>query len=153
MLRHLIVFAIAVVTWQTAAAQDRPLGLGVILGEPSGISFKSWLGKWTAWDAGIAWSIDGEDALHLHGDYLLHDFGLFEVDEGKLGLYYGIGGRLRIEDNSRLGVRIPVGLEYMFEGAPVDIFFELVPLLDLAPDTEFLMNGGIGARYFFPTRR
>jgi hypothetical protein len=37
----------------------------------------------------------------------------------------------------------------MFSNAPVDIFVELVPILNLAPSTDFDFNGGIGARYWF----
>jgi len=48
-----------------------------------------------------------------------------------------------------VGLRIPVGLEYIFSGERVDIFLEIVPLLDLVPDTDFSLNGGIGVRYFF----
>jgi hypothetical protein len=31
----------------------------------------------------------------------------------------------------------------------LDFFFELVPILDLAPSTDFGMNAAIGIRYFF----
>jgi hypothetical protein len=31
----------------------------------------------------------------------------------------------------------------------VDIFLEVVPILDLAPKTDFKINAAIGARYFF----
>jgi len=126
-------------------------GLGIIVGEPTGLSGKLWLGKTTAIDGAVAWSFEGEDAFHLHMDYLLHSFDLIRVDKGKLPLYYGIGGRIKFdeEDNARVGLRIPVGLEYIFTGERVDIFLEIVPLLDLIPDTDFSLNGGIGVRYFF----
>jgi len=31
----------------------------------------------------------------------------------------------------------------------VDIFFEIVPLLDLVPETDFGPNSAIGVRYYF----
>jgi len=37
----------------------------------------------------------------------------------------------------------------MLPEAPLDIFFELVPLIGLVPATDFEVNGGIGIRYFF----
>jgi hypothetical protein len=40
-------------------------------------------------------------------------------------------------------------LTYIFQSAPVDIFFEVVPILDLVPDTEFDLNAALGARFFF----
>ena len=54
-----------------------------------------------------------------------------------------------IEHDSRIGIRIPVGLAYLVESEPLDVFVEIVPLLDLAPDTEFDLNASVGARYFF----
>ncbi len=42
-----------------------------------------------------------------------------------------------------------MGLAYVLQDAPIDFFFELVPLLDLIPDTDFAFNAAIGARYFF----
>jgi len=41
------------------------------------------------------------------------------------------------------------GINYLFEGVPLDIFLELVPILDLAPEMGFDFNGAIGIRYFF----
>jgi len=132
-----------------AVAQESGFGAGVILGEPTGLSFKSWINSQTAVDFGLAWSFGREDSFHFHGDYLIHNFNLFKAEKGKLILYYGIGGRLKAEKKNRVGIRIPVGLVYLVEKAPLDIFFELAPLLDLAPATEFGFNAGLGIRYYF----
>lgn len=132
-----------------AAAQESGFGAGVILGEPTGLSFKSWLSSQTAVDFGLAWSFGHEDSFHLHGDYLIHNFNLFKTKKGKLLFYYGIGGRLKAQKKNRVGIRIPVGISYLIEKAPLDIFFELAPLLDLAPATEFGLNAGLGIRYYF----
>jgi len=124
-------------------------GLGIMLGEPTGISLKSWLSKTNAWDGGIAWGFGEGGALYIHGDYLWHKFNFIPVDEGNLPLYYGIGGRVLFADKSHLGVRGVVGLDYMFARAPVDIFLEIAPIFDLIPGTDFTVNGAIGVRYFF----
>jgi hypothetical protein len=137
-------------------AQDHGIGIGIIVGEPTGLSAKAWTGGITAFDFAAAWSFSHGSALHLHGDFLLHRFDLIQVDPGTLPLYYGIGARLKFRDESggdnedaRFGMRIPVGLAYLFDDAPLDVFVEVVPLLDLAPDTEFTLNASIGIRYFF----
>ena len=125
-------------------------GLGIMVGEPTGLSLKTWLGGSEALDAGLAWSFVDEGAVHLHGDYLLHNFGVFNVDRGSLPVYYGIGARAFLKnDDVRLGVRVPLGLEYIFSGSGADLFFELAPLLDLTPETAFSLNGAAGVRYFF----
>jgi hypothetical protein len=63
--------------------------------------------------------------------------------------YYGIGGRIKTSDDARIGVRVPLGLAYLFQNVPVDIFLEVVPILDLTPKTDFRINAALGARYFF----
>ena len=133
-----------------AMAQDKGFGLGVILGEPTGISGKYWVSPNTAFDGVVAWSFGNQSAFHAHLDYLFHHFNLFKVEQGKLALYYGIGGRVRAEsDDRRVGVRVPVGLAYLVEGAPLDIFVEVAPIFESIPATGISLNGGIGIRYFF----
>ncbi|MEE9501339.1 MAG: hypothetical protein V3V48_04650, partial [Candidatus Aminicenantaceae bacterium] len=56
----------------TLEAQDRGFGLGIILGEPTGVSFKNWVGRREAFDVAVAWSFEGEGAIHIHADYLFH---------------------------------------------------------------------------------
>ena len=131
------------------ASQDKGFGLGIILGEPTGLSLKSWIGSKTALDFAVAWSFANNDSLHLHADYLIHNFNLLKVKKGELLFYYGIGGRIKTEKKSRVGIRVPIGISYIFEKIPLDIFFELAPLLDLVPDTNFEITGGIGIRYYF----
>ena len=132
-----------------SSAQKRGFGLGIILGEPTGISFKSWTGSKTAVDGGIAWSFEHGGSFHLHVDYLIHNFRLIKVEKGQLAVHYGIGGRIRTKQRERAGIRIPVGLSYFVEDAPVEVFLELGPVLDLSPATELRMTGGIGIRYYF----
>lgn len=130
-------------------AQSSGLGAGIIVGEPTGISLKYWTGELIALDGAIAWSFGKEDALHLHADMLLHNPALITVSQGSLPVYYGLGVRIKLEDKSKLGVRIPVGMAYQFVEAPFDIFLEVVPLLDLVPATDFGLNAAIGVRYYF----
>jgi hypothetical protein len=140
-----VFFGSAIPGW----SQQEGVGLGVILGEPTGVSFKTWLKKTHAIDAAAAWSFGREDALHLHADYLIHNYSLLTFDKTTIPLYYGIGGRLKFENNSRFGVRFPVGITVFIREAPIDLFLEVVPILNLAPDTDFDMNAAIGARYYF----
>ena len=153
MIRSIIFFMLMVMlTCGTAQAQDRGFGLGIILGEPTGITWKLWTGYNTAIDGAVAWSFEKKSSMHLHGDLLFHNFNRAKVDEGKLLLYYGIGGRVKFQDDSKVGVRVPLGINYLFAKSPLDVFLEIVPILDLAPSTDFSLNGAIGIRYFFGKR-
>ena len=60
------------------------------------------------------------------------------------GKYYEDGNN-RVD----LGVRFPVGIAYLFDGAPVDIFLEVVPTLNLIPETDVDLDAALGARYWF----
>lgn len=132
-----------------AFSQDKGFGTGIILGEPTGISLKYWTHDDGAFDGAIAWSFTDGGALHLHADYIIHNFTLIQVSSGRLPFYFGIGARLKLDDRSRFGARVPVGLAYLLRGTPVDFFIEIVPILDLAPKTDFKINAAIGGRYFF----
>ncbi len=148
-----------------AKAQSTGFGLGLIVGDPTGISFKYWLTGDRAIDGALAWGVTHGGYFHLHSDYLFHKADLISVSKGQFLLHYGPGIRLRSwsgdeywhggewHDNDGthldLGVRFPVGLTYLFDGAPVDAFIELVPTLDLVPATGFDIDAGIGARYWF----
>jgi len=150
MVRWIMVFVLtAVLACATAEAQESGFGLGVILGEPTGISGKLWIEDSKAIDGAVAWSFEKESAVHVHADLLFHSSNISKVEMSKLLFYYGIGGRIKFEDDSKAGVRVPLGINYLSSGAPLDIFLEIVPLLDLAPSTEFDLNAAIGIRYFF----
>lgn len=131
-------------------SQDRNVGLGIILGEPTGFSFKGWLNTKSAIDVGLAWSFVREGSFHIHADYLYHSFDVFETTE-RVPLYFGVGGRVKTVKNgdARLGVRGVIGIGYFFKDAPVDLFLEVAPIVDLTPATELQVNAGFGARFFF----
>jgi hypothetical protein len=148
----LIILTIGVMA-PNAFAGGEDFGIGIIAGEPTGLSGKMWLTRSTAIDGALAWSFgDGGDALHLHGDYLVHNSSLFDVDKGVLALHFGVGGRVKFADDTLLGVRVPVGLTYFFDNVPLDVFGEIVPILDLVNETEINLNAAIGVRYFFGQR-
>ena len=138
----------------TASAQGSGVGLGVIVGEPTGLSLKFWQSRTSAIDFGAAWSFSDNSAFHLHGDVLFHKFDLIHVDKGQLPFYFGIGARVKFvdtpDDDVLVGLRIPLGLDYLFGGGtPLDVFFEVVPIVDLVPDTDASLNASVGLRYWF----
>jgi hypothetical protein len=153
MVRSILFFVfmvIAVLTCSTVKAQDKGFGLGIVVGEPTGISGKLWTGHGNAIDGAVAWSFDDENVMYLHGDF--HKSYRYKVGRHRLLPYYGIGGRIEVEDKSKVGIRIPLGMDYLLADSPLDFFIEVVPLLDLAPGTDFSINGAIGIRYFFGKR-
>ncbi|MFW6159704.1 MAG: hypothetical protein ACOC57_01015 [Acidobacteriota bacterium] len=130
-------------------AQESGTGIGFILGEPTGINLKLWTGNKTALVAAAAWSFEGKESIHFHLDYLYHQFEAIPLEKGFLPFYYGVGIRVKNGRQERLGVRLPLGLNYHFKKVPLDIFAEVVPVFDLIPGTDLHFNGGVGFRYFF----
>lgn len=145
-----------------ASAEDG-FGIGIIVGEPTGISVKKWISQDRAIDAAAAWSFSDDESFQLHADYLIHKFGILKTNAstGRLPVYFGVGARVKFEDEDDhwrghdddddvvVGVRIPFGISYILAKEPVDFFAEIVPILDVAPDTDFDLNAAIGARFYF----
>jgi len=129
-------------------AQDRGFGIGVMVGTPTGLSGKYWVSSENAIDVGLAWSFTDEGFLHIHGDYLWHFPNAIKSSQ-RFVLYAGLGARLGLGNDARIGVRVPGVFEWWSRYMPLDVFLEIAPVLDLAPKTKFSFNGAIGVRFFF----
>lgn len=161
-IRYAFIAVCLFLTTRVSFAQERNFGLGIILGEPSGLSAKLWTSPTTAFDFGLGWSIGGDrigkydgdynggSRLHFHMDYLWHSFDAINSTE-RFPLYYGIGGRINTGAgyNSSAAIRGVIGIAWMPHQTPIDVFLELVPSLQLTSSTGFAVDAGLGVRYFF----
>ena len=152
----ILMFTLLSTTHFTTKAQNtsKKNGIGLIAGEPTGITYKHWLSDTRAFDVSLAWSVSSDDHMSIHSDYLLHNPNSVNINTKSnsftFPFYYGIGTRLRLgDDNTQFGIRVPLGLAFYLDNQPIEIFGEIVPLVDVAPDTDFDINGGIGARFYF----
>lgn len=155
-MKHIVIIAavtlaVGVLAGPADATPRGPFGLGIIVGEPTGLDLKWFLNNVNAVEGAVAWSFSGDTEVHIQADYLYHFYEWIEVKQGLLPVFIGIGGRIAFveNDDDLVGVRIPIGLSYEFEGGVVDVFGELVPVLNLTPDTEFDFEGAIGGRFWF----
>lgn len=134
----------------TTSALAQPLGIGAMIGSPTGLSGKYWLNESHAIDGGLGLSLGSKARMSLHSDYLFHKEGaLIFKDDHPLDLYYGIGGRMKFADDIRLGVRLPVGVVYNFEGRTADMFGEIAPIVDFLGRVGADLHLAVGARYYF----
>lgn len=139
--------ALLVVLLVLAAAQlSAQTSVGVILGEPTGLSAKMWLGGNASVDLAVAWSFLGEGTIYVHGDYQYH-FPYSEVTNGQLFFFAGVGPKFYIGDQILIGLRIPLGAVYHFADLSLEAFIELAPGMQLFPATRIDGGGGIGIRY------
>lgn len=155
-----------------AQAQTEGTGIGASLGvtnsavafdrNPVGFAAKSWLSDRHAIAGMTSFYIGGDQSSDsaqaggqsywlLQGDYLFHNFNELEVEEGYLALYVGAGAQLTIfEDaDNQFALRAPIGADYMLGSAPIDIFVEVAPTLNVTDPSALRFDGAIGFRYFF----
>lgn len=140
----------------------RPLGLGVILGEPTGLTGKYFFERnEKAIDFGLAYSF-GEYIL-VYGDYLYHFTNWIHSSEPvlrDLDPYLGVGAGFLLRsgeeykkgekrDSIRMLVRVPLGAEWRPKDPPLGVFLELVPGVRFVPNVDAEIEGGIGIRYYF----
>ncbi len=131
-----------------ARSQESGFGIGVMMGEPTGVSAKGWVSSQSAIDGGLAWSFRGNGYIHAHVDYLWHFQDLTNTSQPVIP-YIGVGGRMTgLRSAATAGIRVAGGLSWLPAGAPIDVFVELVPVVDLAPETRLSADGGIGARFY-----
>lgn len=147
--KFIIIATIALLLSPVINAQDSGFGAGVMFGTQTGLSLKMWTGETTAVAAGMSWSFAEQGYFNIHADMLLHRFNLIPVNDGKLPVYFGLGLKLGFGNDIHMGIRVPIGLNYMFDEVPIDIFVEVAPGLQLTPATAFALDGGLGARYYF----
>ncbi|HXH30108.1 MAG TPA: hypothetical protein VNJ01_04795 [Bacteriovoracaceae bacterium] len=126
------------------------LGIGVSLGNPTGLNGKYWLTENSAVDGGAAFSFGKHTDFNLHSDYLLHEkSALFLNEVNPLDVYYGIGARMEFADDIELGIRFPLGVAHVFGEESSDVFAEIAPVLDFLNTTAVELYFAIGARYYF----
>jgi len=132
-------------------AQHGNFGIGLILGEPTGLSAKYNLDEKNSIAGGLGWAfLENEDRISLHIDYLYHTLDVIQTPI-ILKLHYGFGMHFRFREHyhSTLGVRGVLGYNLILEEAPLEFFIELAPVFELLPSTDLSLDGGIGARYYF----
>ncbi len=126
-------------------------GVGIIIGEPTGISLKSWTGSNTAIDGALAYSFADSKHFYVHANFLRHNSTHFEKTQ--IPWYWGFGANIRYrekaDDSVKLAGRIPLGINYMFEEFPSEVFLEVSPALDVVPAIDFSFGAAIGFRIYF----
>ena len=156
-----LVLGLMMIIAKPVTAQDHGFGMGLILGEPTGVSAKLWTSKINAFDFGLGVGLGGDrikykgnydnsGRIHFHMDYLWHSFNAISSTE-RFPLYYGIGGRFNTGGgyDGSFGVRGVFGIAWFPHQTPIDVFLELVPVLQITPATGFGIDAGLGIRYFF----
>ena len=171
-MRSLLAFATLVLVFSTAlrssSAQEigdekGTFGIGIIVGEPTGIAAKLYLSQNTAIDGAVGSAIIG-GGIHAHVDFLLHPWILEDRESFTMPAYVGLGGRFLShnrgaggDDDVHLGPRVVIGMLFDFKSIPLDVFVEVAGVGELRFGSDddnhsgfgLSINAGAGARYYF----
>ena len=150
---------------KTPYMQKDNFGLGLVLGSPIAVSAKVMLDDTYGIDGAVGLGFMGGGALHVHADFVFHQK-LSKTPYFDLLLTLGVGPRIGVwfggkaqkywskkathDDSSfGLGVRAKVGVNFLLERVPVELFLEAAPGLGVLPYIGGFIDGGIGVRYYF----
>ncbi|ADY52703.1 hypothetical protein Pedsa_2151 [Pseudopedobacter saltans DSM 12145] len=155
MKRFFLLFAaLFALSLSQASAQDYKNAIGGRFGSANGVSFKTGLNK------GAMLELVGNFRSHDHANWF-RITGLYEKYNpinGAPGLnwYYGGGasiGSYKVkgyDGDFYLAANGVLGLDYKFNGAPINISLDWVPALELTPNTGFWGGDvGLGLRFTF----
>ena len=139
----------------TASAGATDSGLGVVIGDPTGVSLRVGLEERHSLETAFAFSSGTYEGLHFHGTYLWDNARRIQLQKNALEMYYGLGLRVisinkgRYDGEVALGPRTPIGLLYKINNPNIEIFGEISATLDLSPRTDVDLDAGIGFRVRF----
>ncbi len=132
------------------------IGLGLMLGEPTGITARLYLADDQAIQAGVGFAFFG-NGFQVTADYVVHPYILQIKPEYVIATYVGPG--LRAIDYSKngdqflgLGLRGVAGLLFDFQ-IPIDAFVEVAGVVEYKFHKDeglgVALNASVGARYYF----
>jgi len=150
-----LVLFLSIQTWELSA-QSHDWGIGLRLGDPTGVTAKKYLGSSNALELALG-SDYGGNGLEFMAHYLFH----FPISNAPgLDWYYGFGVQIeddhlddrdrRRDSQTEFGADGVIGLEYTFAGERLSAFVDGILFLELVDDPfDLELDAGIGLRYNF----
>ena len=144
--KKIIIISLLLLILLVPASLFAEIGAGIVLGEPTGLSFKS--GNLAV---GLGWSFASKSDNRIDASI---DWWLINEDfVGPLNWYLGVGTKIGLKLNQdkdifNIGLRIPIGIQ-MWPVEKLELFLEIAPGILLIPGTDPDISGGIGLRYYF----
>jgi len=158
----LALFLLAALPLYSQTPLDRRTGIGIILGDPTGITFKTVWSRQTDLSASLGSSYFG--ALRVGVDWTWN-FDVFR--DPSVHLYFGPGVALgvgnangifyrgasgnyyyRAGNESGLGIRGVIGLSGRVKAEPIEFFIEFGPMIGIVPNVGSSIDVGVGARFY-----
>lgn len=151
--RKLLITAFSILVLGTSSAFAQGIGVGGQLLSPTGVSIKAPIGEISAITGAVGFFVsDNFNNATIEANYILYRGSeRFNVDSGSLRPYFGGGLSLGLAENSdaTLSFRVPFGIEYGLESAPVEIYMDIGPDIGLTPNVDLSLDSSLGFRIFF----
>jgi hypothetical protein len=124
--------------------------LGLTVGQPTGLSLKVWFDRTSALEAIASWDFT-QLSLFASADYHFVFPDVLRIQEVNFPLFVGVGGMTSIGPGSavNIGLRVPLGILFVFAKVPLEIQLEAVPGMYVFPATSFVPMGALAIRYCF----
>jgi hypothetical protein len=144
------------------APMGRGFGLGVMIGEPTGLTAKIWSGNDVAWALSVGNSYLG--SLRIGADYLWH-FNAF--NSNVINMYAGPGLAVGIGESSGwwysnrdrtfykepndigVGIRGLIGINIVPRNTPIEFFGEVGLMVGVLPASHTNVEAAFGIRFYF----
>ena len=136
----------------TGWADGGRLGLGLVIGQPTGASAQLRLdgpGLGSALNIAVGLDVFDDFELYGHVDYVVVLGTLMRTRGYQLPLYLGVGAFAVAGADPEAGLRAPLGIQLELDAAPVHAFVEIAIELEIVDGPDVGLGGAIGARYFF----
>jgi hypothetical protein len=154
-----LVVAAGVAAAPGGARADSDIGIGLFLGQPTGLDLKIGLGRRSALDIVLGYTDFDDDfeANYAHVTYLVTPFAargrsvLVPFRLGIGGAFYDDGGDFG--DGANVAVRAPLQIGFVFRSVPLELYGEIalkvtfIDEYDNRDEVDF--DGGIGFRIYF----
>lgn len=144
---------LALFPFSPALAQDRDTGIGLTLGNPVGLTGRTWLSGENSLGYGAGWAITDTNKFQVYADYLWARPHAFEVSGERLDFFFGGGLGLRSNSGKSdgelvFGPRIPVGVSYEFSDPDLEIYLLAAFNAGLIPSADIYLDLHLGARFY-----
>ena len=149
----IVLAALVLTSSQAVASSDRgKVGIGVVLGAPTGFSIKYWENQRIAYQGSIGGMFNG--GLMIGADCLLHQ-NVFRNSQAPFyyggGMFLGdagFGGPDYLHSRVALGIRAAFGVDYVSREYPFDVAVELGPSLLLTPSVGMGVQLSVAFRFY-----
>jgi hypothetical protein len=157
-MKKTIIFLIIIFLFNIRLVALNKYGIGIILGEPSGINFEIDMRNNSQKSNSIEFATNfntAEKYFYFHCDYLIKDHKYVPKKDltGRIPIFYGFGIKYVTYNSNTthniFGIRTVFGVEYIFDEIPFNIFAMLSPVIEISPETSLYLSPSFGVRYFF----